>query len=88
MVNIVVVFPKIEDVKSMRNILLRNGYEVKAACTSGAQALSAADRLGSGVIVCGYKFQDMVYSDLYEDMPASFDMLLVASARAIGEDLR
>ncbi len=82
MVNVVVVFPKIEDVRSMRNLLLRSGYDVKAACTSGAQALSAADRLGSGIVVCGYKFPDMLYSELYEDLPASFDMLLVASARA------
>lgn len=84
MVNVVVAFPKIEDAKSVRNLLVRNGYDVKAVCVTGAQALTAADRLGSGVIVCGYKFQDMVYSELYEDMPSSFGMLLVASARAIG----
>lgn len=83
MVNVVVVFPKMEDAKSVRNLLVRNGYDVKAVCLTGAQALTAADRLDSGVIVCGYRFQDMLYSDLYEDMPSSFGMLLVASARAV-----
>ncbi|MCD8336032.1 MAG: ANTAR domain-containing protein [Lachnospiraceae bacterium] len=86
-VNIVVVFPKPEDAKSVRNLLIRSGYGVRAVCTSGAQALSAADRLGSGVIVCGYKFADMVYTELFEDMPPSFGMLLVASVRAVSEGI-
>ncbi len=85
--NIIVVFPKPEDAKNVRNLLIRSGYGVRAVCTSGAQALSAADRLGSGVIVCGYKFADMVYSELFEDMPKSFEMLLVASPRAVNEGI-
>ncbi|MCD8105702.1 MAG: ANTAR domain-containing protein [Lachnospiraceae bacterium] len=84
-INIVVAFPMPEDAKNVRNLLIRSGYSVGAVCTSGAGALSAADRLGSGIIVCGYKLPDMVYSELYEDMPASFGMLLVASARVVGE---
>ncbi|MCC8066229.1 MAG: ANTAR domain-containing protein [Clostridiales bacterium] len=84
-INIIVVFPKPEDAKNIRNVLVRSGYSVRAVCTSGAQALLAADRLGTGVIVCGYKLPDMVYSELFEDLPSSFGMLLVASARAVGE---
>ena len=85
MAGVIVVFPKADDVKSIRNLLIRNGYEVSAACTNGAQALSAADRLGAGVIVCGYKYPDMMYEELYENLSPSFAMLLIASARAIGE---
>ncbi len=85
MVGVVVVFPKIEDAKSIRALLVRNGYEVKAVCTSGAQALTAADRLGSGVIVCGYKYPDMLYDELYENVVPAFGMLLIASARIIEE---
>ena len=85
MAGVIVVFPKADDVKSIRNLLMRNGYEVSAACTSGAQALSAADRLGAGVVVCGYKYPDMMYEELYENLSPSFAMLLIASARAIGE---
>lgn len=40
MTNIIVVFPKIENAKSIRNVLVRNGFSVTAACTTGAQALS------------------------------------------------
>ncbi|MCD8012738.1 MAG: ANTAR domain-containing protein [Lachnospiraceae bacterium] len=87
-INIIVVFPKPEDARSIRSLLSRSGYDVRAVCTSGAQALTAADRLGTGVIVCGYKFADMVYSELYEDMPRSFGMLLIASARAVSEGVQ
>jgi response regulator NasT len=53
-------------------------------CTSGAQALAAADQLGAGVVVCGYRYPDMMYDELYENLPRSFEMLLVASARVLG----
>ena len=81
MVNMVVVFPKPEDARNIRNLLVRNGYTVSAVCTSGAQALAAADKLGAGVVVCGYRYPDMIYEELYENLPPSFEMLLLASAR-------
>lgn len=85
MVNVVVVFPKIEDAKNIRNLLVRNGYAVNAVCSSGAQALAAADQLGTGVIVSGYRYPDMIYAELYENLTPSFEMLLIASARVMAE---
>ena len=87
MVNVVVVFPKTEDARSIRNLLVRNGYKVNAVCSSGAQALAAADELGSGVIVCGYRYPDMIYKELYENLTTSFEMLLIASPRVIAEGI-
>ena len=88
MANIIVVFPKLEDARSIRNLLFRRGYPVSSVCTSGAQALAAADHLGSGIIVCGYKFPDMIYEELYENVAPAFEMLLVASARALSGGVR
>ena len=85
MVNVVIVFPKPEDARSIRNLLVRNGYHVSGVCTSGAQALAMADQLGSGVVVCGYRYPDMMYDELFENLSPSFAMLLVASARVISE---
>ncbi len=85
MASVVVVFPKLEDARNVRNLLIRNGYSVAAVCTSGAQALGAADQLGAGVMVCGYKYPDMMYTELYGNLPPSFGMLLIASSRVIGE---
>lgn len=83
MPSIIVVFPRAEDAKNIRNILTRNGYQVAVVCTSGAQALQAADDLDNGIVVCGYKFNDMIYTQLKEDLPAGFEMLLVASRHVL-----
>ncbi|MDO4343840.1 MAG: ANTAR domain-containing protein [Eubacteriales bacterium] len=83
MVSIIVVFPKAEDARNIRNILVRNGYQVSAVCTSGAQVLQAADDLGEGIVVCGYKYADMMYTQLKEYLPAGFEMLLIASGHVL-----
>lgn len=79
MVSIVVVFPRQEDAGTIRNLLVRSGYDVAGVCTTGAQALQIADRLECGIVVCGYKFHDMMYAELLECLPKGFQMLLVAS---------
>ena len=83
MANIIVVFPKEEDAEKIRSLLVRGGLSVHAVCMTGIQALSAADRLLSGIVVCGYKLPDMIYSELYEDLPPAFSMLLIASQRVL-----
>lgn len=77
--SVIVVFPKIEDAKNIKNLLNRSGFNVIMACTTGAQALHQIDHLDEGIVVCGYKMADMIYLELREYMPAQFEMLLVAS---------
>ena len=79
MTNIIVAFSKPEDGKNIKGILVRNGYQVVAVCTSGSQALSAAEGVGSGIVVSGYRFEDMLYDELRQYLPAAFDMLLISS---------
>ena len=88
MTNVIVAFPKPEDAKSIRNILVKNGFPVVAVCTSGAQTLQYADDLHNGVVVCGYRLTDMIYSQLREDLSEQFDMLLLASRRCVAMPLR
>lgn len=85
MTNIIVVLPKLEDAKGIKNVLVRNGYKVTGICTTGAQAVSQADGLHDGIIICSYKLMDMVYSELHDYMPPGFEMLLMASQRLINE---
>ena len=85
MTNIIVLFPKIEDAKNIRNLLVRHGFQVPAVCTTGAQALASANGLGDGIVVCGYKYPDMMYSELQDCLPSHFEMLLVASQRVWSE---
>ena len=80
MATIIVAFPKMDEAKAIRNFLLYKGYDVAPACVTGAQVINQADSLSDGIIVCGYKLSDnMVYTELYEYKPKSFEMLLVAS---------
>lgn len=79
MINVIVAFPKIENAKSIKNILIRSGFSVDAAVTTGAQALQYANRLDGGILVCSPRFVDMMYMELHEYLPPTFQMLLVAS---------
>lgn len=79
MENVIIVFPKQEDGKKIKNLLVRNGIEVDAVCTSGSQALEYVHTLSGGIVICSYRFTDMYYTKLKECLPPYFDMLLVAS---------
>ncbi|MDK2965814.1 MULTISPECIES: ANTAR domain-containing protein [Lacrimispora] len=79
MTNVIVAFSKAEDAKNIKNILMKNGFTVSAVCTSGAQAVNSADELGGGIVVCGGRFADMVYQEIYDCLPNGMRMLLVAS---------
>lgn len=85
MTNVVVVFPKMEDAKNVKNLLVRNGYNVAAICTTGAQALHCADGLVNGVLLSAYKLPDMMYSEVKEYLPAGFEMVLLASRNHLAE---
>ena len=39
MVNVIVLFPKQEVARSIRNLLVRSGFEVTAVCATGAQVV-------------------------------------------------
>lgn len=85
MIGVIVVFPKPEEVKGIRNLLVRNGFQVVAACTTGAQAITFFEDFDEALIVCGYKLKDMMYNQLLEDMPDTYEMLVVASRNHYAE---
>lgn len=85
MTSIIIVLPKIEDGKVIKNVLVRNGYTVSAVCGSGAQAISTMDGFDDGIVICGYKLVDMMYTELHECMPPGFEMLLMASDHVLAE---
>lgn len=85
MANIVIAFPKMEDAVNMKNILVRSGYCVTAVCTSGTKVLNVIDDYTDGIIVCGYKLADMIFSELRSNVPEEFEIILVASEGKISE---
>ena len=85
MTNIIVVLPKLEEAKGVKSILVRSGFQVTGICTTGTQAISQADGLNDGIVICSYKLADMIYTELHEDLPEGFEMLLMASQNLISE---
>ena len=83
----IIALPRIEDARGIRSILLKNGFNVTGVCTTGAQVLSQIDGWSDGIILCGYKLNDMMYSELHDCLPSGFDMLLMASQRAVNDCL-
>lgn len=80
---IIVVFPKQQDAKNIMNAVVKQGFEVVLACTTGAQAISKANELDGGIVICGYKLMDMYYADLYDYLPKGFELLLMASKQKL-----
>ncbi|MCI8327742.1 MAG: ANTAR domain-containing protein [Lachnospiraceae bacterium] len=77
--NIVVAFPKIENAKNIKRILVKSGYQVNAVCTTGSQVLQQVNSLGGGILICGYRFVDMSYMEIKEYLPDDFEMLLLGA---------
>lgn len=85
MTNIIVAFAKIEEAKSVKNILVKNGFRVTAVCTSGAQALSYADEFHYGIIISGFRLSDMICVELKNNLPIGIEMLVMASQNILSE---
>lgn len=79
MASLVVVFPKIDDAKSIKNLLVKSGFTVNGTCTTGAQVLELVDSLGAGVVISAYRLSDMMFRELAESLPPGFELLLMAS---------
>lgn len=79
MYSIIVGFPKFDDANNIKNILVRNGFTCSEACTLGSQIVTLVNDLDEGIVVCGYRFSDMHFSELNNYLPKGFEMLLVAS---------
>lgn len=85
MTSIIVVLPKMEQSINLKNLLVRGGFKMACVCGSGSQAISTADQFDDGIVICGYKLVDMIYTELREMLPPGFELLLVASERVLNE---
>lgn len=85
MISVIVVFPKIDDARKIRNLLVRNGIDVTAVCNSGAQVFQYVDAIEDGIIVSGYRMADMQCTELRENLADDFQMLILASQAHVQE---
>ncbi len=85
MTNIIVAFPGTENARNIKNILVRSGFSVTAACTTGAQVIGLAEDYTDGIVVCGHRLVDMLYEELFDCLPEGMRMLLLAAPQYLGE---
>ncbi len=85
MLSIVIVFPKLEDANAIKTLLIKNGFEVHAVCTTGAQAIGIANELDDGIVISGYRMPDMLYREIAAYLPKGFELLLLVSAARLHE---
>ena len=83
MVDIIVAFPKTEDAKAIKNILIKNGYNVIATAFTGAKAIQQANSLEEGILICSYAFPDMMYTEIRENLDFGIHMLLITGANKV-----
>jgi response regulator NasT len=77
----------LETAKNIKNVLVRNGYQVLNVCTTGTQAAALADGLSDGLLLCSYRLSDMLCTELREYLPPDFELLVVASPTVLQENL-
>ena len=65
--------------KNIKNVLVRNGYQVVCVCTNGAQVIQEANGLQDGLVLCTYKLSDMIYQELAECLPPGFEMIVIST---------
>ncbi len=76
---IVVAFANEEAQRRILRLLADCGYAPAACCAAGAEVLRAVRKLGSAIVVCGFKLRDMTASDLAADLLGFAVLLVVAS---------
>lgn len=81
--SIIIALPKQEDAKHIRDILLHRGLGEAMICITAAQVLTQVHQLDYGIVICGCRLSDMHYTQLADYLPASFEMLLIASSTAL-----
>lgn len=77
---IVVAFANEEAQRRILRLLESNGYSPAACCAAGAEVIRTVRKLGSAIVVCGFKLRDMTAGDLAADLHGTGVLLVVSSA--------
>lgn len=77
--NVFIAFPNKNTGLSVAKMLSGTGYNLASVVTTGAALKESISYYGAGIIICGCKFSDMYIIDLLEDIPDSFNIILIGS---------
>ena len=82
---IIIVLPKLDNAKNIKRILLTHGFQSAVACSSGASALQMAGQYECGIVLSGYHLSDMYYVELMENLPESYELVLLGSPEKVAD---
>lgn len=77
---IVVAFANEEAQRRILRLLESDGWHPAAVCAAGAEVIRTVRKLGSAIVVCGFKLRDMTATDLAADLRQNAVLLAVSSA--------
>ena len=80
---IIIVLPKLDNAQNIKRILLTHGFQSAFACSSGASALQMAGQYG--IVLSGYHLSDMYYVELMENLPESYELILLGSPEKVAD---
>lgn len=79
MKSLILAFANESTCRNVRTLLESSGISVKKECYSGSDVLREVAKADSGVIVCGFKLQDMTSDILCGMLPSGYVMLMLAT---------
>lgn len=81
MESIIISLPAAAVSKKISSVLASHGLDTYAICTSASHVLMHTHNLDGGVIVCGPRFPDMSVEELMDDLPETFDILMLVTPK-------
>jgi hypothetical protein len=78
---VIVAFAKRELSAKIKRMLEAGGIPVFAVCQSRAEVMRQVSDLEEGVVVTSFRLPDATAESMYEDLPHTFSLLVIASAR-------
>ena len=77
--NIIVAFEAEENRRRIVDMLESGGIHVGNTCRSGAEVIRIVNKIGGGLVVCGFKLKDMTAADLADNLSGIATLLTIAS---------
>ena len=65
---LIIAVGNIETAKKLKALLVQDGYEIVAMCTSGNELIRLVMQYSPDLVLVGYKFKDMSLLDVYETL--------------------
>ena len=80
---IVVAFANEEAQRRIFRLLESDGYKPALCCASGAEAIRAVRKMGSAIVICGFKLRDMTANTLAADLRGTAVLLVVGACGVV-----